>query len=189
MKKRISILLVLVLLFSLAMVGCNSEKRPSSNHIDKNDDGICDDCNVSVLVAVDFYVVNDLHGKFDDTSMQPGVDELSTFFEIKKNTDEHVILLSSGDMWQGSSESNLTEGHLVTEWMNKMGFVAMAVGNHEYDWGEEIVQENAQLAEFPFLAINLYDVNTNNRVEYCDASVVVEKGGIQIGIIGAIGDC
>ena len=189
MKKRFSLLLVLVLLCSLIIVGCNGKNHSSSHHVDKNDDGICDDCHISVLVTVDFYAVNDLHGKFDDTSMQPGVDELSTFFEIKKNTDEHVVLLSSGDMWQGSSESNLTEGNLVTEWMNEMGFVAMAMGNHEYDWGEEIVQKNAQLAEFPFLAINLFDVSTNKRVDYCDASVIVEKGGIQIGIIGAIGDC
>jgi 2',3'-cyclic-nucleotide 2'-phosphodiesterase (5'-nucleotidase family) len=51
------------------------------------------------------------------------------------------------------------------------------------------VEENAKLAEFPFLAINIYDRETNKPVEYCKSSVMVEAGELQIGIIGAIGDC
>ena len=70
-----------------------------------------------------------------------------------------------------------------------MGFVAMALGNHEYDWGEEYVEANAELAEFPFIAINIYDRDTNQLVDYCQPSVVVEAGDIQIGIIGAMGNC
>ena len=63
------------------------------------------------------------------------------------------------------------------------------LGNHEYDWGEELIEENAALAEFPILAINIFDRETNQRVEYCESSVVVEFDGFEIGIIGAIGDC
>ena len=99
------------------------------------------------------------------------------------------MLLSSGDMWQGSAESNLTKGNIVTDWMNEMDFAAMTLGNHEYDWGEEAVIANSELAKFPFLAINVYDRDTNERVDYCEASVMVEYSGVQIGIIGAIGDC
>jgi glycosyltransferase involved in cell wall biosynthesis len=65
----------------------------------------------------------------------------------------------------------------------------MTLGNHEYDWGEDYILENYELAEFPFLAINIYDNDTNKLVEYCQPSVMVEKSGVQIGIIGAIGDC
>ena len=85
--------------------------------------------------------------------------------------------------------SNLTGGKLVTEWMNEMDFVSMTLGNHEYDWGEEVIEENASIAEFPFLAINVYDNSTNERVDYCDASVLVEQGSLKIGIIGAMGNC
>jgi 2',3'-cyclic-nucleotide 2'-phosphodiesterase/3'-nucleotidase len=45
------------------------------------------------------------------------------------------------------------------------------------------------MAEFPFLAINIYNRDTNQPVDYCQPSVMVERGGIQIGIIGAMGDC
>ncbi len=158
-------------------------------HVDSDDNGKCDLCRQSVIVSIDFYAINDLHGKFKDTESNGGVDELSTYLKSRRSSDENVILLSSGDMWQGSSESNLTRGNIITEWMNDLDFASMTLGNHEYDWGEELVEENAELAEFPFLAINVFDRETNARVDYCQASTVVECDGIQIGIIGAIGDC
>lgn len=158
-------------------------------HIDENDDGLCDSCHGSVIAVVDFYAINDLHGKFADTSAQPGVDELTTYLKTASAADDYAIFLSSGDMWQGSSESNLTEGLIVTEWMNELNFVSMTLGNHEFDWGEETVEKNAGVADFPFLAINVYDRSTRTRISYAKASVVVERGNATIGIIGAIGDC
>ena len=164
--------------------------EPECNaHADADDDGACDNCTVSLYISADFYVLNDLHGKFDDTSTNEGVDELTTYLKQMSHNDDNPFFLSSGDMWQGSSESNLTKGMIMTEWMNELGFVSMTLGNHEFDWGEEFIAANDEIAEFPFLAINIYDRTTNQRVEYCEASVVVECDGIQIGIIGAIGDC
>ena len=123
---------------------------------DKNDDK-CDTGNESVLVIIDFYVLNDLHGKFCDTDTQPGVDNLASYLKDRENYDDNVILFSSGDMWQGAAESNLTEGLIITEWMNELNFVSMTLGNHEYDWGEDLIRKNKEAAEFPFLAINIYD--------------------------------
>ncbi len=187
MQRYISLLLTVILMIGL-FAGCSST---GNNHVhtDGDDDGTCDNCNVSVLVNFDFYVINDLHGKFDDTDTQPGVDELSSYLRAAQFGNENTILLSSGDMWQGSSESNLTKGNIITEWMNDMDFAAMTMGNHEYDWGQEYIIDNEELAEFPFLGINIYSKETNQRVDYCDASVLLDMNGIQIGIIGAIGDC
>ena len=158
-------------------------------HTDEDNDGSCDDCGISVIITFDFYALNDLHGKFDDTDSQGGVDELSTYLANAYSTDDNVILLSSGDMWQGSFESNSTKGLIITDWMNELDFVSMTLGNHEYDWGEEYIKANVALAEFPFLAINIYERDTNERVDYVQSSVLVERGGMKIGIIGAIGDC
>lgn len=183
------------MVFCLLLTGCSTppaETQPptcGATHIDEGNDGLCDICLESVLVIVDFYNINDLHGKLADSDTQPGVDELTTYLKQARNTDDHVILLSTGDMWQGSSESNLTQGLLTTDWMNQLDFTAMSLGNHEYDWGEDPVQKNSELAEFPLLAINVYDRETNKQVSYCKSSVMVDTGDVQIGIIGAIGDC
>ena len=158
-------------------------------HADANEDTICDICAESVIVYVDFYGINDLHGKFEDTDDQPGVDELTTYLKSAREANPNSLFLAAGDMWQGSSESNLTYGQILTDWMNEMDFTAMALGNHDYDWGEEPLKDNEEIAEFPFLAINVYDKATDTRVPYCDASVMVDCGAVQIGVIGAIGDC
>lgn len=159
------------------------------SHTDADNNNLCDGCGTSVIVVVDLYAINDLHGKFCDTDNQPGVDELGTYLTSAKETDDHTIFLSSGDMWQGSAESNLTGGVILTEWMNEMGFVSMTLGNHEFDWGEEAIKTNLASADFPFLAINIYDNSTGKRVDYCEPSVMVDLGDVQIGIIGAIGNC
>ncbi len=187
MKKIWITLLVLAVLLS----GCAGGSTPSAcqQHTDTDSNGYCDICTLSVYVSFDFYAINDLHGKLADADSHPGVDELTTYLKNAGKTDEHMILLSAGDMWQGSAESNMTSGRIVVDWMNELDFAAMALGNHEFDWGEESIEENSEFSEFPFLAINVYDRETNARVDYCDASVVVEGGGLQIGIIGAIGDC
>ena len=174
---------------SCGSVDPNYSSTDSHKHIDTNNDNKCDNCLQSVVIVLDFYVVNDLHGKFCDTDAQPGVDNLATYLKERENYDDNVIIFSSGDMWQGAAESNLTNGKILTEWMNALNFVSMTLGNHEYDWGEDAIRENLAIAEFPFLAINIYDKTTGKLADYCTPSVVVECDGIQIGIIGAIGDC
>lgn len=162
---------------------------PDCSHTDTDDNGICELCDGSLIVVVDLYAINDLHGKFDDSEADIGVDELTTYLKAMSLLDEHSLFLSSGDMWQGTATSNLTDGLIITDWMNELGFTSMTIGNHEYDWGEETVIKNADAANFPLLGINIYDRATNERVEYCDASVTVDLGKIQVGIIGAVGDC
>ena len=194
MKKLIAILILLATVFTCACSVDGGEQEQTTEsacavHVDENDDGECDACEISVIVTIDLYGINDLHGKFSDTDADEGVDELTTYLRNMQKQDNHAILFSSGDMWQGGSESNLTEGNIITEWMNSLGFVSMTLGNHEYDWGEEPIKSNAELAEFPLLAINVYDRDTNERVDYCVPSVVVDCGDVEVGIIGAMGDC
>ena len=161
----------------------------SATCVDVNNDGVCDDCEESVLVTLDVFAVNDLHGKFSDSDTQIGVDELTTYLKKARLENANTVVLSSGDMWQGTSESNLTYGNIITEWMNELDFVSMTMGNHEYDWGKDAILSNAELAQFPFLALNIFYTQTNERVEYVQPSVMVEQGGLKIGVIGAIGDC
>ena len=167
---KLCFLLVLLLL----LTGCGKEAGPAN------------DASGTKMVTFDIYAINDLHGRFADTSDQPGLDELSTYLKIQSG---NTILLSTGDMWQGTSESNLTHGFIITEWMNDMDFTAMTLGGHEFDWGEEWTRKNRELAQFPFLGINVFSRETDQRVDYCQSSVMVDKDGVQIGIIGAIGDC
>ena len=200
MNKRIIALLLIIVMATTALSACqfpplfptpggSGGTVVTDGHVDEDNNGYCDDCGEYVIIYLDFYAINDLHGKLADTDDNVGADELTTYLKTVMEADDNAILLSSGDMWQGSSESNLTYGLMMTEWMNYMDFDAMTLGNHEYDWGEKYIHANGEAAEFPILAINVYDSITNERVEYCEASTVVERNGLKIGIIGAIGNC
>ena len=202
-KALISILLIISIVFSITLTGCNktdikhnsedgtppADNAAENGHVDKNNDGECDDCKTSVLIELNFFVINDFHGKMTDSYSQPGAEELTTYLRYARANNPNTVFLSSGDMWQGGAISNLTKGLVVTDWMNELDFVSMTLGNHEYDWGEEYIEQNSSAAEFPFLAINVFEKTTNERPDYCQPSVLVEKSGVQIGIIGAIGDC
>ena len=204
MKRLIALFLIFILCFLAA--ACNNNNKASDvtlpnseevicssesieGHTDEDADKLCDDCGISVVTTFDFYAINDLHGKFVNSSNTVGVEGLTSYLKSSAALDDNPIFLSSGDMWQGGAESNLTKGAIVTDWMNSLGFASMTLGNHEFDWGEDYVKSNAELADFPFLAINIYERSTNKPVEYCESSVVVECNGLQVGIIGAIGDC
>ena len=130
-----------------------------------------------------------MHGKFTDTDAQPGVDEMTTYLRKVQN-EQNALLLSSGDMWQGSCESGLTKGNIITDWMNELGFSAMTLGNHEFDWGAEPIKANAAIAEFPLLAINVYDRTTNERVNIFFKSHTIDyiytEQGIRINTLGEV---
>ncbi len=98
-----------------------------------------------------------------------------------------MILTSSGDMWQGSADSNITRGRLVTAAMNELNFDAMVLGNHEFDWGAETIRTNQALAEFPFLGANIIDKASDEIADFVLPHTMIERQGVKIGIIGTIG--
>jgi len=112
-----------------------------------------------------------------------------------------VLLVDSGDMFQGTLESNLNEGVAVVNAYNALGYAAAAIGNHEFDYGPAGPDETAQKpgedplgalkaraagARFPFLAANTVDDLTGQPVAWTNVkpSVVVTVRGVKVGLIG-----
>jgi 5'-nucleotidase / UDP-sugar diphosphatase len=136
--------------------------------------------------------VNDTHGHIvpymDKTVSESfeigGADRLATMIEEEraKNPDG-TILLSGGDMFQGTPVSNVFRGKPVIDLMNYLGFDAMAIGNHEFDWGQPVLRENIGLMRFPVLSANIL---AGDRTYFDGAKpyTAVVRRGIKIGIIG-----
>ena len=139
--------------------------------------------------TLEIYALNDFHGSFmyDESIKQTGFSKIGNFLLNEKKTNpENTIIISSGDMFQGGPESNITRGEILIDAMNEIGFDAMAVGNHEFDWGEDALKEMESKMDFPLLCINAYYANSETRPDYFAPSTYVEKEGIRIGIIGSI---
>jgi hypothetical protein len=101
----------------------------------------------SAIDGLDFYTINDTHGTAQASASadQTGITRLSEFaLTTERANPDSSVFLSSGDMWQGSADSNLTQGELMVNWMNVAGFESMAIGNHEFDWKPAVIAKNAQ---------------------------------------------
>ena len=146
--------------------------------------------------TLDFYSINDYHGQIEATYAFPGIKTLGTYFKSKKQ--DGAILINSGNMFQGSLESNYNRGNLLTDVMNEAHFDAFTLGNHEFDWGKEAIRNNKKRKgkdgyQTPFLSANLYDYDGSEEgdVQQSDlggeTSIVYADNGLKVGIIGAIG--
>lgn len=143
------------------------------------------------IQELDFYALNDFHGHTlpNLSEGEAGSSKISEFLRSKQlDNPNGTTLLASGDMWQGTADSNLTRGRLVNDWMNYLGFEQFTLGNHEFDWYESAISDNVEMTNFPLLAINVYHRDTNERVPYAQPSVLISRKGVKIGIIGAMGD-
>jgi 2',3'-cyclic-nucleotide 2'-phosphodiesterase (5'-nucleotidase family) len=136
--------------------------------------------------------INDFHGRLLPYTVKSisekipvsGVAYLAQMInEERSKNPEGTILLSAGDMFQGTPQSNIFRGEPVVEIMNYLKFDAMAVGNHEFDWGQEVLQKLSSISNFPYLSANIVDKD-GKYLPYLKPYVIIERKGIKIAIIG-----
>ena len=176
--KKMLLALALVFTFTLAACSGSSPETPNGTAGDTEN-------------YLDIYHTNDLHGAIVEDDDSLGLGRMGNLMLTKKEeTPENTLILDGGDALQGSALSNYYEGQSMIEIMNLIGYDAMVVGNHEFDWGLSTAAEyfkEGGIAEFPLLGANIIDDETGQIPENIDPYTVVEKGGRTIGIIGTIG--
>jgi 5'-nucleotidase/UDP-sugar diphosphatase len=102
--------------------------------------------------------------------------------EIRAEATRPVLLVDGGDQFQGSMFYSYYKGKAAAEFMNRLGYEAMVLGNHEFDDGPETVAAFLKRVKFPVVSSNI----RTDRPDFArlKKSVVIEKGGERIGIIG-----
>lgn len=143
---------------------------------------------------------NDFHGalvgqvqSWSHGDMVGGAEWVAGYLNIVR--EEHpdgVLYLDAGDAMQGTLISNYFDGASTIEAFNAMGVAAMAVGNHEFDWGQEVLQDRYDQADFPFLGANVFfakkkgnpDHGHGGRPHWAKPYVVREVNGVNVGILG-----
>ena len=100
--------------------------------------------------------------------------------QLRSDESIPLLLLSAGDMIQGNNWANLTQGRSVIELMNLMRFDAMTIGNHEMDFGQEVLKKRIGEAHFPMLAANV------DGMPGLKPYVVLNAGKIRVAVIGVV---
>jgi 2',3'-cyclic-nucleotide 2'-phosphodiesterase (5'-nucleotidase family) len=156
-------------------------------------------------VTLSIVGTNDLHGAIVPRDGRGGLATFAGFVEnlraARARDGGAVLLIDAGDMFQGTLESNLNEGAAIVDAYNKIGYTAVTIGNHEFDFGpvgpsatpkaptddpRGALKARAAEAKFPFLAANLIEIKTGAPVGWPNVqpSVLVTAAGVNVGIIG-----
>jgi 2',3'-cyclic-nucleotide 2'-phosphodiesterase (5'-nucleotidase family) len=145
------------------------------------------------LDFINIYSLNDFHGALFKDGLVPGLAKIGHFLQDEKEKyPKQTIILSAGDMFQGTYVSFKTRGRIVVEAMNIIGFDAMTIGNHEFDWGASYLasyqdgKEKNSEARFPFLGANIRLKENGKMAPWLKPYKIHKCGEIKIGIIGII---
>ena len=133
-KKLLSLLLALAMVFTLAACG---EKKPDPGK------------DATATEPVVILHTNDVHGAVSNYAK---VAALASQYESE---GAYVLILDAGDFSQGDTAVSVSEGATAVELMNMVGYDAVALGNHEFDYGFEALKKNMENAQFPVLAANV----------------------------------
>ncbi|QFU07332.1 Trifunctional nucleotide phosphoesterase protein YfkN precursor [Rhodobacteraceae bacterium THAF1] len=142
---------------------------------------------------------NDFHSRFEPISAYDstcgeednangecfgGWARLVNVIKDAQERNENTLLVDGGDQFQGTLFYTYYKGKLAAEMMNSLGYDGMTVGNHEFDDGPEVLQSFAQTIDFPILMSNA-DLSSEPLLsDVIQKSVIVEKNGERIGMIG-----
>ncbi|MGY5512832.1 bifunctional UDP-sugar hydrolase/5'-nucleotidase UshA [Vibrio antiquarius] len=168
---------LLVMAVGAALAGCGSDSDNSPVTCET-----ADSCTKFTVLHT-----NDNHGRFwHNSDGEYGMAARHTLIESIRAEVEakggETILLSGGDINTGVPESDMQDAVPDFVGMNLLGYDAMAVGNHEFDNSLDILDMQAELADFPMLAANIYKKDTNER--YFDPYKVFTINGLKIAVIG-----
>ena len=142
---------------------------------------------------------NDFHARFEPISGSDsacsavdatagkcfgGTARLVTAIAEARARSNNSILVDGGDQFQGSLFYTYYKGAMSAEFMTKLGYDAMTVGNHEFDDGPEVLRGFMDAVEFPVLMSNADVSGEPLLADKLMKSVVIERGGEKLGLIG-----
>ena len=120
---------------------------------------------------------NDVHGRILEEKGVTGDAKAAAVIEEERSKVENTIVVDAGDAFQGLPISNSTKGEDRANIMNQVGYDAMAVGNHEFDFGMDQAIKYKETLNFPLLSANTYV----NGARVFEASTIVDKTPTVVG--------
>jgi 2',3'-cyclic-nucleotide 2'-phosphodiesterase (5'-nucleotidase family) len=145
------------------------------------------------LVHLTVLATNDLHGALESKTYpwsqagRPvgGAATLAAFIERERAANPAgTLLLDGGDLMQGTAISNLTRGESAIAYFNAAGYDAAAIGNHEFDWGIDVLEQRMAQARFPLLSANIVRKADGARPVWAVPTATLRRKGLTIGIVG-----
>ena len=127
---------------------------------------------------------NDTHSQVEPkTNGQGGYARRMGLIREERAVDKNLILLDAGDFCQGTPYFNFFHGRVELNAMNRMGYNAATLGNHEFDNGLDTLAAVLKTAKFPIVCAN-YDFTGTAMEGVVQAFAIIRRGGLKIGVFG-----
>lgn len=146
----------------------------------------CSEKKIEIIILS----TNDVHSRVnpfaDNDRKNPskgGYAQRMTLIKKSRLENKNVLLLDAGDVSQGTPFYNTFGGVFQIECMNKMGYDAMTLGNHEFDNGIDALTHTIKAATFPIICTN-YDFSETPLAGLTKPYHILTKQGVKIGILG-----
>jgi len=138
------------------------------------------------LRSLTILYTNDEHGWMERTEQCGGAAGMLAQWRSQAGytRDGPFLVLSGGDMWTGPALSTWFKGESMVAVMNAMGYQAAAIGNHDFDFGVEVLKQRAAQANFPMLSANIREKATGKTPDFLHSYVIQEINGLKVGLIG-----
>ena len=120
----------------------------------------------------------------DDIELIGGISHLASLIDDVRASEDISFLVDAGDIYTGAL-SKKTKGKLPFDLYNAMGYDALNIGNHEFEYNWEPLVEIIPRANFPVLNANIFIEKTGELI--AQPYAVLEKSGVKIGLIGVMG--
>lgn len=141
------------------------------------------ECNVKVTLLQ----VNDVYQFAPvDQGTRGGLGRVMTLKKSILKENPNTLLLMSGDTISPSVESITYKGAQMIEAWNAIGLDYATFGNHEFDFGPDVLKDRIGESKFGWVAANVIDTTTNKPFAGVPQFVVREFGGVKIGIFGLV---
>ncbi|MBR2082214.1 MAG: bifunctional metallophosphatase/5'-nucleotidase [Elusimicrobiaceae bacterium] len=127
------------------------------------------------------YHTSDTHGFFFP---RHGVGGFAALAKVLKNGPQPYLLLDSGDFSNGTVETRNSKGIKATQIMNKMGYDATTLGNHEFDFKAAQFPAIVEALDFPMLAANFFEKDSQKYPPHIVPYTIIKANGVKFAVIG-----
>lgn len=159
MKKVLSMILVLVMIFSLSTVTMAADDQ----------------------VTITIVHTNDTHARVESGNGIIGFAKISTKVNELREANPNFLLIDAGDVFHGQTIATLVRGESIAKILNVMKYDVMVPGNHDFNYGQERLLELKDMLDFPMLAAN---ISKEDDTQLLDGYMIKEIDGVKVGIFG-----
>jgi len=146
---------------------------------------------ITILHTTDLHATILPGTDYEGTKDVGGAARCATMIQKIRSERPNVLLVDAGDLYQGNALGYLTEGSVMTRYVNALNYDSWTLGNHEFDWGIDKIAARIKETEVPILAANLHhkpQADTPGEITAAFQKVrpyiMREMDGVKIGVVG-----